>query len=195
MQRAGRLNFPLTGHGWAKDRNDHHARDEALRIAREEPLAGLSPLQRSGPCIFREPAPPPEASPLGVGAASGGGAGLQIPGRLAASGLSGSDVLETTMRKLLTSLIALGAIVFAIVAPVWAQGFNGGSDRGDQARALGAGSSSQPGRAALFNFRVSGGRGRNLHRSPRGNLIRAGFVRFVGSLDPTGEFVRPRQSV
>jgi hypothetical protein len=54
MQSAGRLNFPLTGHGWAKDRNDHHARDEALRIAREEPLAGLSPLQRSGPCIFRE---------------------------------------------------------------------------------------------------------------------------------------------
>jgi hypothetical protein len=30
-------------HGWAKDRTDTHAREEALRIAREEPLAGLSP--------------------------------------------------------------------------------------------------------------------------------------------------------
>lgn len=32
-------------HGWAKDRTDPHARDEALRIAHEEPLAGLSPEQ------------------------------------------------------------------------------------------------------------------------------------------------------
>ena len=30
------------------------------------------------------------------------------------------------MRKLLTFLIALGAIVFAVVLPVSAQGFNGG---------------------------------------------------------------------
>jgi hypothetical protein len=30
-------------HGWAKDRTDPHARTEALRIARDEPLAGLSP--------------------------------------------------------------------------------------------------------------------------------------------------------
>jgi hypothetical protein len=30
-------------HGWAKDRTDPHAREEALRIARDEPLAGLSP--------------------------------------------------------------------------------------------------------------------------------------------------------
>jgi hypothetical protein len=30
-------------HGWAKDRADPHAREEALRIAREEPLTGLSP--------------------------------------------------------------------------------------------------------------------------------------------------------
>jgi hypothetical protein len=31
------------GHrGWAKDRADPHAREEALRTAREEPLAGLS---------------------------------------------------------------------------------------------------------------------------------------------------------
>jgi hypothetical protein len=30
-------------HGWAKDRIDPHAREEALRIAREEPLTGLSP--------------------------------------------------------------------------------------------------------------------------------------------------------
>jgi hypothetical protein len=30
-------------HGWAKDRTDPHARAEALRIARDEPLAGLSP--------------------------------------------------------------------------------------------------------------------------------------------------------
>jgi len=29
-------------HGWAKDRTDPHAREEALRIACEEPLAGLS---------------------------------------------------------------------------------------------------------------------------------------------------------
>ncbi len=32
-------------HGWAKDRADPHARTEALRIARVEPLAGLSPEQ------------------------------------------------------------------------------------------------------------------------------------------------------
>ena len=32
-------------HGWAKDRADPHARTEALRIARGEPLAGLSPEQ------------------------------------------------------------------------------------------------------------------------------------------------------
>jgi hypothetical protein len=30
-------------HGWAKDRTDPFARAEALRIAREEPLGGLSP--------------------------------------------------------------------------------------------------------------------------------------------------------
>lgn len=30
-------------HGWAKDRTDPHARAEALRIAGQEPLAGLSP--------------------------------------------------------------------------------------------------------------------------------------------------------
>jgi hypothetical protein len=30
-------------HGWAKDRTDPHAREQAVRIAREEPLAGLSP--------------------------------------------------------------------------------------------------------------------------------------------------------
>jgi hypothetical protein len=29
-------------HGWAKDRTDPHAREEAFRIAREEPFAGLS---------------------------------------------------------------------------------------------------------------------------------------------------------
>jgi hypothetical protein len=29
-------------HGWAKDRTDPHAWQEALRVAREEPLAGLS---------------------------------------------------------------------------------------------------------------------------------------------------------
>jgi hypothetical protein len=29
-------------HGWAKDRTDPHAREEALRTAREDPLAGLS---------------------------------------------------------------------------------------------------------------------------------------------------------
>jgi hypothetical protein len=30
-------------HGWAKDRSDPHARSEALQIARDEPIAGLSP--------------------------------------------------------------------------------------------------------------------------------------------------------
>jgi hypothetical protein len=29
-------------HGWAKDRTDPHAREDALRIACQEPLAGLS---------------------------------------------------------------------------------------------------------------------------------------------------------
>ena len=29
-------------HGWAKDRTDPHARSEALQIARDEPIAGLS---------------------------------------------------------------------------------------------------------------------------------------------------------
>jgi hypothetical protein len=32
-------------HGWAKDRTDPHAREEAFRIAREDPLPGLSPQQ------------------------------------------------------------------------------------------------------------------------------------------------------
>jgi hypothetical protein len=32
-------------HGWAKDRTDPHAREEALQIARQQPLAGLSPDQ------------------------------------------------------------------------------------------------------------------------------------------------------
>lgn len=32
-------------HGWAKDRTDPHARDQALRTAREEPPAGLSPKE------------------------------------------------------------------------------------------------------------------------------------------------------
>jgi hypothetical protein len=32
-------------HGWAKDRTDPHAREQALQIARQEPLAGLSPDQ------------------------------------------------------------------------------------------------------------------------------------------------------
>jgi hypothetical protein len=29
-------------HGWAKDRTDPHARNQAVRIACEQPLAGLS---------------------------------------------------------------------------------------------------------------------------------------------------------
>lgn len=32
-------------HGWAKDRMDPHAREEARRLAREEPPAGLSPQE------------------------------------------------------------------------------------------------------------------------------------------------------
>jgi hypothetical protein len=30
-------------HGWAKDKTDPHAREEALQVARNEPLAGWSP--------------------------------------------------------------------------------------------------------------------------------------------------------
>jgi hypothetical protein len=30
-------------HGWAKDRTDPHAREEALRVAREDPPLGMSP--------------------------------------------------------------------------------------------------------------------------------------------------------
>jgi len=32
-------------HGWAKDRTDPHARADAIRIARDEPLPGLSPKE------------------------------------------------------------------------------------------------------------------------------------------------------
>ena len=32
-------------HGWAKDRTDPHARAEALRLAQEKPMAGLSPKE------------------------------------------------------------------------------------------------------------------------------------------------------
>ena len=32
-------------HGWMQDRADPHARERALRIAREDPLVGLSPEQ------------------------------------------------------------------------------------------------------------------------------------------------------
>jgi hypothetical protein len=46
-----------------------------------------------------------------------------------ASGLSGPDVMETTMRKLLTFLIALASIVVALIAPASAQ-FKGGGGFG-----------------------------------------------------------------
>jgi hypothetical protein len=39
-------------HGWAKDRTDPHARAEALRVARDEPLAGLSPEEAA--VVIRE---------------------------------------------------------------------------------------------------------------------------------------------
>jgi hypothetical protein len=42
LQEAGAIH-ECDHHGWAKDRTDPHARTEALRIARAEPLAGLSP--------------------------------------------------------------------------------------------------------------------------------------------------------
>lgn len=42
LQDAGAIH-ECDQHGWAKDRTDPHAREEALRIARDEPLAGLSP--------------------------------------------------------------------------------------------------------------------------------------------------------
>ena len=35
-------------HGWAQDQTDPHARQEALRIARQEPLEGLSPDEAVG---------------------------------------------------------------------------------------------------------------------------------------------------
>ena len=38
-------------HDWAKDRTDPHARAEALRLAQEEPLAGLSP-EKAAAVIF-----------------------------------------------------------------------------------------------------------------------------------------------
>ena len=39
----GRAIHECEEHGWAKDRTDPHARAEVLRIARNEPLPGLSP--------------------------------------------------------------------------------------------------------------------------------------------------------
>src|SRR5664279_2513839 len=39
-------------HGWAKDRSDPHPREEALRIAREDPLAGLQ-QQADRPPVHR----------------------------------------------------------------------------------------------------------------------------------------------
>lgn len=42
LQEAGAIH-ECDQHGWAKDRADPHARAEALQIARDEPLAGLSP--------------------------------------------------------------------------------------------------------------------------------------------------------
>jgi len=41
LQEAGAIH-ECEHHGWAKDRTDPHARAEALRIARSQPLAGLS---------------------------------------------------------------------------------------------------------------------------------------------------------
>jgi hypothetical protein len=44
LREAGAIH-KCDDHGWAKDRTDPHARDEALRIARDDPLMGLSPDQ------------------------------------------------------------------------------------------------------------------------------------------------------
>jgi hypothetical protein len=38
-------------HGWAKDRTDPYARDEALQTVREEPPAVLSPKEAVAPCV------------------------------------------------------------------------------------------------------------------------------------------------
>ena len=42
LQEAGAIH-ECDQHGWAKDRTDPHAREQAIWTAREEPLAGLSP--------------------------------------------------------------------------------------------------------------------------------------------------------
>ena len=42
LQEAGAIH-ECDQHGWAKDRTDPHARAQALRIAANEPLTGLSP--------------------------------------------------------------------------------------------------------------------------------------------------------
>lgn len=44
LLQAGAI-FRCEQHGWAKDRTDPHAREDALCMAREEPLAGLSSEQ------------------------------------------------------------------------------------------------------------------------------------------------------
>ena len=44
LREAGTI-YECQEHGWAKDRGDPYAREQALRIAREEPPAGLSPDQ------------------------------------------------------------------------------------------------------------------------------------------------------
>jgi hypothetical protein len=53
LQEAGAIH-ECDQHGWAKDRTDPHARAEALRIARNEPLAAshrTRPQRRSKRCL------------------------------------------------------------------------------------------------------------------------------------------------
>lgn len=44
LQEAGAIH-ECEEHGWAKDRSDPHAREQALDMARQEPPDGLSPDQ------------------------------------------------------------------------------------------------------------------------------------------------------
>jgi hypothetical protein len=42
LLEAGAI-YECDAHGWAKDRTDPRAREQAFRTAREDPLGGLSP--------------------------------------------------------------------------------------------------------------------------------------------------------
>ena len=71
LQEAGAIH-ECDEHGWAKDRADPHAREDALNIARQEPPGGLPPDQATAEILdvldsigdnslnaTKRPAPPP----------------------------------------------------------------------------------------------------------------------------------------